>query len=79
MADANGKGVSVTRVVLDELSRVFEDAGGTRSTPGFAVTRRTLTTWYVQYHVPAGEPGAGQGMACGEVTLGGFDRGAPFQ
>jgi hypothetical protein len=77
VADANGKGVSVTRVILDENNAIVADAIG-RSNAA-RVTRATLTNWYVQYHVPAGETGAGGAMACGEITLGGFDRGTAFR
>jgi len=78
VGDANGKGVSASRIVLDSNYVVFEDAVG-RVTNNAVFNRASLTNWYVQYHVPAGETGAGQPMACGEVTLGGFDRGAAFR
>jgi hypothetical protein len=78
VSDANGKGVSASRIVLDSNYVVFEDAVG-RVTNNAVFNRASLTTWYVQYHVPVGETGAGQPMACGEVTLAGFDRGVAFR
>ncbi len=78
VSDATGKGVSSSRIVLDNNYVIFEDAVG-RVTNNAVFNRSTLTTWYVQYHIPAGETGAGQPMACGEVTLGGFDRGTPYR
>lgn len=75
--DANGKAVSVTRVVLNEDGSIFQDAAGRSN--ALQVNRASLTRGYVQYHIPAGFEGAGSPAACGEITLAGFDRGAPFR
>ena len=79
VGDANGHGVTVSRIILDTNYAVAQDATTTRTTPGALFDRASLTMWYVQYHVPAGLTGAGSPMACGEVTLAGFDRGAAFK
>ena len=79
IADANGRAISVTRVVLNDDGTVNTDATRVNNTRGQPVVRATLTRWYVQYHIPPGEPNAGAPLACGEITLAGFDRGAAFK
>ncbi len=80
VGDANGHGVSVTRIILDASNNLVQDANGARTVAaGNAINRTNLTRWYVQFHIPAGTPGAGSPMACGEITLSGFDRGAAYQ
>ncbi len=79
VADDRGHGVSVTRVVLNDDGSVNTDATRQNIINGAIVNRSTLTRWYVQYHIPDGEPGAGVPLSCGEITLPDFDRGVPFQ